>query len=198
MGLDMYIYKMSKLTDEEVKQIEGKKFDDIIQKNTNYAFIPRADKECDMGSEKTLLSILKPTTILDDYIDMEKLKKETKVPKTAFLTGRCISKNGGTFIFRWGKTRRRSKEINLKFSELVNFVISKPVNVLVCKKQEVQYYRKHYDLQEALYEISSVPIENVSYIAMTDEMIEAVYRFDDEFKMPEMNEGDMLAYYEWY
>lgn len=84
MGLDMYVYRIKKLTDEEIKEMTGMIKDDAEDQYDILA-IPQEVK--DSGEYAQILSILRPVRMKQNYYDYSKIRKDC-----GFL-----EKSGGAF-----------------------------------------------------------------------------------------------------
>ena len=84
----------------------------------------------------------------------------------------------------------------------VEYIFAKKTQGFCVKCEEVAYWRKRYDLQDALYDASEVPIQNCGYYPMTDDMWNAIRKWDKEtynrLAHYKYDDSCLIAYHEWY
>jgi hypothetical protein len=78
-----------------------------------------------------------------------------------------------------------------------------PKNFLITSKEEVQYWRKEYDVQSDIYDVynehTGRSIINCGYHILTPEMIEDLNLRNETFRDCHFEDSDStLVYHEWY
>ena len=218
MGLDMYLYRVNKIQNEEnaKKRFSGKLDHEIEDAGYRAFYIEE-------GKYNPELSDLMPyLTKIDDVrvqcVDEEKIMREYNLPEDAYRCGWGFSDGNIDFMYAFESAGDRDiKDFHLPISEFEKkFVYEKPTTAAICQIEEVAYWRKFYDLQEALHlgyredrekereetgQTTPVDIENCGYHAMTESMWEALKEYDkDVYRKLHGTENDdeKIFYYEWY
>lgn len=110
MGLDMYLYRVEKLSDKEVAKIRetgGKNLPD------GTLSFPKDSVDTDKtGMYKDLKPYFTEVKVINSYYDMEKLTKENDIPEEAYLGGRSWGNGKAIFSFYWGDGSEKSVELN--------------------------------------------------------------------------------------
>ena len=209
MGLDMHLFAISKLTDNELKKYHNHPIE--LLDDTNISVIR---KETIEDEEEAMIegikSCLSEATVIDSLIDIKKIKIDNDIPDDAYISGQCYSFEFTEYIFRNDKGFR--KEVKLPNDELYDkYVIHPESDVYLFHKHEVHYWRKYYNLQNLIHEMieedNNTDVMNCGYYPLTDEQIEQINDFlaqhpyedgthDEVFDRN--TEDETIVYWEWY
>lgn len=204
MGLDMYLYKVKKLGQKKIKELDGMKEKDIYENYDNIGVfhIPE-DEENDEEFYEMFRDIIPYCTricISCDYIDMEQIRKDADISDDWSLGGRIMSPT--VYEYRFYSPDGKHKTVTIPVDELEKkYIITEREEVYVVKRKEVGYWRKQYDLQDLLYKDYGREIYNCGYHRVNANM------FDDIMAYKEVGYGglnreiktdDVLFYHEWY
>jgi hypothetical protein len=95
MGLDMYLYKAKKMTDEEAASLHLCNTDELEE--SEYVVLPT-------GQENMFSSIMdygKKIRAKETRIDIKKIKEDYKIPKNADIVGSYFSVDEISYTFQW-------------------------------------------------------------------------------------------------
>lgn len=206
MGLDMYLYRISRISSSEQRKLRGKTEMQIYDKG--YSVFHRPNSSNDDGH---LLDNIKPylrgIKIPIEYFDMKKIRKDFKIPKNALQSGSCMSYERIKFEF-CSPDYKKSYAADLNSPELIKkYTYTKLTYCYVCRMTEIGYWRKHYKLQQKLYDealLDGITIENCGYYPLTDGMTKAILNDDYEYSEQvsphslKCDEDSIVVYHEWY
>ena len=220
MGLDMYIYKISKISEQEALWMFGKPISFLKEKFPRCDFfpVPEEDSE-DYALVEGLVPYAHKIAVLVEKWNFEKIRKGFGIPDYA-TDGRVCMIGGGKTCFSFTKpvsdfcgceeedeesesddapeNASERFEAEIPDDEQEKYVDVVAESAYVVKQEEIAYYRKYYVLQEALHQLSPVTVENCGYYEMTDDMLDAVSDYDNFFQTPDLEDGEALFYWEWY
>ena len=181
MGLDMYVYKITKFTDEEVDAVSKMTYDEIIEKfklDNFGTFVKYTSCEYIhlMPEYAELLPFLSKIRIPCRYIDLRKIKEDYKIPEDLFKTD-CdkITEDNKTYIVFHFEDFDYTRNIDVKIPEDIfheSYTFEEYTDFYFWKTTEIQYWRKNYELRDILHNrcIKS-DVENCGWYRVTDEMI---------------------------
>lgn len=190
MGLDQYIYRVSKpnlenrmYTAEEIALIGNLHRVSVVDFETNTC----------------LYEELTPYTIKRDieckFYDVEKMITDYNLPKNSY-----IWRYGGGGITIGGRDDN-GENVNQEISDneiREKYTKTEVVPHYIWKAEEVQYWRKHYELQDWIYD-NIDEVDNTAYCILSADLIEEL---NETFKecIPEKDptEESALFYWEWY
>ena len=141
MGLDQYIYRLSKVGKDTIKKLNGMHKDDIDYHD--YMVVSKETIDKYPNSYSDILDILRPIQVKNTFIDGEKT-----------------------------------------------------VDSYICKRKEVYYMRKEYEVQDSIYELYDGVIDNCGYHHMTEDMIDVVNECAGKKVLD--TQANNLYYHEWY
>ena len=212
MGLDMYIYKMRKMTDEEIGwlSVPNVTFDAI--EKAGYMCVTAIDEEqFDLIRRPFEMGQIHKMTAIVERTNESLIKKDHRIPVRASRVGLVITGDQTTFTYAWYAARvneRKSKAVTLSRKELDDkYTHHNPEEVYVAKTYLVDYWRKYYNLQDFIYETLDERVHNCGYYPLTDVMIDSIYDFieEDDLYFGEKHgkpvydpEEEILLYHEWY
>ena len=204
MGLDMYLYRISRISSSEQRKLRGLKEDEIRQQG--YSIFHKPSKhESDLL--KNIMPYLRGIKIPMEYFDMKKIIKDFKIPRNALPCGSMYAHNQVKFDF-CSPDYKKSYVADLNSHELIKkYTYTKLTNCYVSRVAEIGYWRKNYDLQDKIYQAADldyIEIENCGYYPLTDGMAEAIlnddYEYSKKVKPHDLicDENSVICYHEWY
>lgn len=208
MGLDMYLRKMTHLSDEQKEKYCNKILNEDVKAEDHLFFIDvkkiNADKSVSKKMRDFIINGNAKTTIKESYINMEQLLKDK--------VGVCISqcKNTGygydgdirTFDFKCyddinDPDSSRDIKITISMDELFkNYEIVLHNDYYMLNEEEIQYWRGEYDLNEIiLHEVSGGNLDHkiltkkniTNIVATIDDTIYRGIDCDEDQKEYELN-----------
>ena len=209
MGLDQYIYKATRISDDELDSIMFK----------NCMKIP--DEFQIVGDDMTFDNITPDIMALTPYLreiqyyqtdyDMAKIKADNGVPASHIYGSICFRDGGIEWSFyepgHFGGFDK-CKQVFVSGDDLVQkYSLTSLHHGLVTKLEQVCYWRKNYTLQDAMHDTCKFELENCGFYEITEEMLEAIKyscgsREMYERLVAERNSMDItqsnLFYHEWY
>lgn len=205
MGLDMHIFKISKLTNAEIKRLTNKNVQDFPNNITYFR-----KKEIEENDADRLFAQIKPymseINAVVSLIDIEKIKKDYQIPEDAYISGQHYTKDSTGFSFR--NSRGFHTQVEFSDNEIdTKYLLHKTESLYVCHKKEVAYWRKHYDLSTYISEMMETPVENTGYYPLTDEQIEEICDYQRDYPREyeryqpipyPANDNEAIVYWEWY
>lgn len=215
MGLDQFLYEVIKLTDEEKAEIDKMSYDDI---DGEYNIVEvDDDPDCGLlGLEGHKWRDIKDWVYVvereaEEY-DMRLVRIAFNLPDTAYFAGCMVSSSGIThFVSDNSDTgdgdwpHRSITDAELK--EKGCFVMVKH-KFAVYKTNELEYWRKEYDLQQLMHGAYDSTIENCMYAKLNPSMIKSLlgwqkshrYTWNGNLTEDDLKSDDnrLVCYYEWY
>ena len=184
MGLDMYVYKVTKPTDLDTDKVyDVDKMDDVYM-----VFDP---KEITEPKNCQLLPYTVEVQMIMHYYDADKIGREFDLHDPRLS---CVHNNVISFYSREDK-----RTVDISFDD-INDKYTKDVTerVYVCRAEGVKYWRKDYDVQSWFHE-HIVDVEDVGFYHLTDKMIKEYNKAYRRNKLTLVNEDNAaLFYHEWY
>ncbi len=196
MGLDMWIYKVGRASDEDVAYAEGKRVSELREQMPGHTVVI-LDGQDARDATRGILPVAREISVLVDYLDVPAMQRALLIPKYARVLSECHGRGSVTFGFYWECAGfPQHTDLTVTDENVKQFLVTSEQKAYIFRQEEVAYYRKHYKLQEALYDLA--PIDNCIYVAMDEDMVETVQEYDEKFHVPVLGPDEMLAYYEWY
>ena len=155
MGLDMYMYRIKRLSDEEIAHINETRGSGIYRR---WAFVDKEEFDSNPEFREDLIPFLREAKIIRMLFDEERLFKDYNVEpddEIAFSYGGC---NGFGWTFMSGK------QITISEEEYSNYSYEALTDVYVFDREEVAYWRKYDELLEF--------ITNARIVARSKEMMD--------------------------
>lgn len=196
MGLDMYAYKATRLTDEEVNSLKGLAAKDIRQVNEAFSAFTVHDDE-DRAHLAELMPYCSVIMLQHEYLDMKKLREDNAIPEEARVVRRISTMISETFGFC--APDGFDKDIPLDAAAIKHYTLKEMENSLVVKMSEVGYWRKDYDLSRMLCSAKRKLVENCGYYKCNKRMLQLMARRGG-VPEPELvcGDGEAIFYHEWY
>lgn len=191
MGLDQYLYRVSKIGDGLAKRLEGKNTSDV----SGYFILGREyieDEEI-QRTFKDLLPYFTKVRMLRTEIDLDRIRRDNGIPQDAYwIDSRHVGNERSEITFALPDGTDKTVEWDAQ-----RYTFEEPFDAYVCQKEEVYYWRKAYDVQDYIYDaLKPTDVENCGYYLLSPDIINDMvergfidYCFDDS--------GDIF-YHEWY
>ena len=205
MGLDMYLYRVTKLDDEEKEQVDNMTVDELNDSEFAVYTLKQGDEEekdslLHDASIAELIPYMYQIKRKQKYINLIRLKREKGIPEDARQSGEVF---GEGEYWLWFRMDDKKWEVELTgldeaTKERITDVSEDILGVFL--KDEVAYWRKNYGLQQKMHDSCDVKVENCGYYKLNDFMKKSVRDEKDGYEDLDMEETDDSAvfYYEWY
>ena len=191
MGLDMYLFRLTRLNLKEREMLEGKDAETI--RGLGYSvFLEIKNKKYKYAKD-----FLSPIASSVRMIDFKKIKADFEIPDDA--NRQFASYGSAETTFEYGNESGFEKTVKIPNSEMESkYTYAEPMTVYVWKEEEVAYWRKNWDLREKLTRVTKKNIKNMGYYPLTDRQVSVIERISGK-KIPRArDEGETVAYFEWY
>ena len=110
MGLDMYLYAVSKLTKEEAEKYNGRSIEELYDSDIS-AVLTKIDED-DTGSLDSIKPYLTKARMIDAIIDIDRIVAENQIPGDAYVSGRTETQEYVELIFRNDNRYRKNVRIS--------------------------------------------------------------------------------------
>ena len=213
MGLDQWLYQIQRLTKEEAIALEGKHYNEISEDDSLLLFRANESEEGDFDEIKSIFGYLTKVKLISSLVHIEDLYKDKGVPEGYSVIGSSY-RNGNTHVSfvkhpEDGSEYEYSKlpivEIDVTDEEYNKYSYEEVEDYYVCKKEEIYYWRKNYELQYKLYESAEEngdQILNCGWHKCNEEMImdiqDAISQEDNMRLVLNLPESEAYVYHEWY
>lgn len=189
MGLDMYVYKVNKIGLEKRTYTTG----ELRELGLSFVAVDDAKENEDLYSQ--LLPYTIKRDVSAEFFDMEKIIADYKLPSNSSIGMISYEKiivsgtdENGEYI-RQEVTR---EEIEDKYT------VTKTNPYYIWKDKQVAYWRKHYDLQDWIYDTLG-NVDNTGYYMLDTNVIQELNNaFDEDVPVIEPTKDSALFYWEWY
>ena len=158
MGLDMYLFKVGKLTEKESKEIHKMKKDEVYKK---YHCIDKASFDSEPAMYEDLKPYAKLITVITTFFDCEKCLKDYNIDKNKILFRSQMNDE-----ISWHLEDKTV--VTLKGEQYSQYLYDAEQEVYVFKCEEVAYWRKDYDLEN--FFSNTFEIENCGYYKLSNEI----------------------------
>ena len=189
MGLDMYVYKIRKA------ELEDREYTAEEFTNLGLSYVNVEDAHDNIGLYAQLLPYTVKRNVSVECYNIEKMIADFNLPSNSHIWMRSYEK-----IALSGTTddgRRVEQEI---FREDIEskYTITKTNPYYVWKEEEVDYWRKHYDLQDWIYDTLDGVDNTGYYILNADTIKELNKEFNECIPAEDPTDESALFYWEWY
>jgi hypothetical protein len=184
MGLDQYIYRIRK------PKLENRAYtaDEIEELHLSKALAKNV--EANKRFYAALLHYAVKRDYTAEYFNVEKMITDYNLPQDSHITmigGGCI---GLTGYDKYGNPI--CQKISIEEVE-AKYIVTKTYPAYFWEEDEVEYWRKNYDLQEYMC------AENTQYVMLDANLITRINeRFGCAIPLVEPNENEAMFYWEWY
>lgn len=196
MGLDMYLYRIRRLSDEERKEADKIKDENELQARFHAVELEDDDEFASIRGYIHVVT-LKVKRLL--YVDV---KKALGIPEDA--KRQCAFFGGEKFDETWiGKDGKEYHITNENLTPELRSNLERTVKRKfgLWHEEEIGYWRKEYDLQESLHLAADGDIGNCEYAPLNSEMRRILRRKKwGGFTKEQLADTDdsTVCYYEWY
>ena len=208
MGLDMYLYAVSKLEKEEAEKYNGRPIEELYDSDIS-AVLTKIDED-DTGSFDSIKPYLTKARMIDMIIDIDRIIAENQIPDDAYVSGRTDTQEYVELIFR--NDNRYRKDVRISREKLLEeYVIYPETDVYLYRKREIHYWGKYFGLQDFIYDMlkndDGIDVQNCGYYRLSDEQIEKINGYLKDHprgngridRIQERNtEDEAIIYWEWY
>lgn len=208
MGLDMYLYAVSKLEKEEAEKYNGRPIEELYDSDIS-AVLTKIDED-DTGSFDSIKPYLTKARMIDMIIDIDRIIAENQIPDDAYVSGRTDTQEYVELIFR--NDNRYRKDVRISREKLLEeYVIYPETDVYLYRKREIHYWGKYFGLQDFIYDMlkndDGIDVQNCGYYRLSDEQIEKINGYLKDHprrngridRIQERNtEDEAIVYWEWY
>lgn len=187
MGLDMYVYKATKPTGFKKKTTYD--YDKLREKD--YCMFEATDVE-DAKWFADLMPFCVKINCVAKYYNMPYIAHKFNLGENAHWCG-----FGPDGVYFKGDNR----EITIPDNDINRYCIRKEKEWYVTKIKQVAYWRKHYELQDALhdaYKINGVDVENCGYYKLNDSILGIIKKMSKTKFGLGRYKTETLMYHEWY
>ena len=200
MGLDMCVYKIRKLDVSEAAQLQGKNISSLNKDSRSFVVISKEEALDENGNLIPMFAQLSPylreVKLIDTFFNLNQVQKDFGIPEDAEVSGLSCIGNVLTYCFQW---KQGEKRVELSREECEKYTYEDAVEFYICGCTKLAYWRKEYRLQNKLYDLCPVDLENCGYYRCTDEMLAAMQEFEAfEDGIPECDSNEAIFYWEWY
>lgn len=201
MGLDMYIYRASRVSEDDLKVMNKLPHGDISDKFPRALIITKEDYKENPTLYAEILPYMSSIQVENSYVDLMKLKKAYNIPEDAYISGRSYDGEKVGYHFTTPKTKK-SQRVELTYEEVEEkFTFTQMDDAYIVYIDEVYYWRKAYNIQDEFY--AKHPVENCGYYKLSyEEMATIANNFDaglygvvEDFVD---DEDTAYFYHEWY
>lgn len=189
MGLDQYIYRVKKpnIQDKVYTSDELRRMD-----------LSKISVE-DFKNNPVLYEDLRPYVVKRDveckFYDLKKIVSDYGLPQNSSIW--MYSMKGIEISGTTKNGERVNKAISTEEIE-AKYVKTEILPYYIWEEEEVEYWRKHYDLQEWIYN-NIYEVENTAYCILSTDLIKQLNkRFNEDIPVEEPTEESALFYWEWY
>lgn len=197
MGLDMYLKRITRLTDEEKKYADEADYETL---DGEYCLFRLGDDgepdTADNGLDDVMpyLHVVKKGV---KCIDFKKWFEKEGIPQDARFGMSAVGVGERWWMFHANGQDYRLDWMALTDKEREELTVTETRTYGVCKMDEVAYWRKSYSLQEALCNACDVAVENCGYYRLNDEIREVLRENGCDEDLHETDDS-IVCYHEWY
>ena len=199
MGLDMWLYRVTRLDEQEKNDIATMSMEELKNKFNVRQWDERDD---------TLLAQIKPfITFIErpvEQIDLDLAKKACGIPEDAEYHGQIMNSNVWFFSREGDDNDYTIDYWKCSEEQRRQMTVTNMLTFGIYHREEIWYWRKNYKLRKNLYKASDVPMENCGYYTLNDKMNECICKAikdDNDFinkGQLEPTEDSVVCYHEWY
>lgn len=210
MGLDMYLYKVSKSTVPPTV-LKGRTFDDVMRSfPTLNLFQPGADAS---DLTKELKPYFQYTELLMDVIDVPQLRIDNNIPEDAYISGRSMSSDKASFWFTWATvdSNSESKSVTVDYND-PKYIKTITDKFPYCDIKQIMYWRRADDICDMIHDDHPRHIDNCEYVRLSPKLVNKIISetytkyghggtdcFDNDYAMlSNIKNMTHIFYKEWY
>ena len=194
MGLDMYLYKLSKPT-KSVEYLSQMSRDELIK--NGYAVFD-ISKTLPPNFER-IRSLAKKIITFDTYIDIDKIQHDFNIPDYADIIDRYWSNDNIIYVFDC--IHNNETIIIPRESYQAKYIVTQTMKAFCIKRTELAYWRKNYDLSEEFHQSCDTAIKNCGYYPLNEAMKHRLMELDPfayEAIQNQKSHDHAIVYHETY
>ena len=190
MGLDQHIYRVRK---PELEDRVYTSFEIDSMGNMHRIFL------MDIDEEQELIEQLMPYVVVrgvaSQFVNKTQLLKDYNLPDNSYMS--YMSSVEITYTGTDENGNRVEKTISMQEVD-EKYTTTEVLPCYIWEEEEVQYWRKHYDLQDWIYEHIN-GVQNTGYYMLDASMIRALNKeFGEHLPKEDPDDESALFYWEWY
>lgn len=190
MGLDQYIYRVRKPQLEE-RVYKGEEITSTL--GMHYTFLRDAEQDFDRIEQ------LIPYTVVRDvessFVNSKKIREDYHLPDNAFVS--YMSNAEITYSGQAENGNRVEQTISMREIE-EKYITAAVLPAYIWESEEVQYWRKEYDIQDWIYDHID-GVQNTGYYLLDAALIRELNKeFDEHLPKEDPDDESALFYWEWY
>ena len=139
MGLDMYLYSVDKISEDDVRHFNGLNTSSLPQ---GYRFYVKEEFDANAETKLDLLPFLTTIKMKTSIFNFTKARFDHNIEASDAIVGIMNSVDFATWMFASGK------ELTLSNDEYQRYVDDELVDVYVLKFEQLMYWRNEYELNE--------------------------------------------------
>lgn len=198
MGLDVYAYRIRKVTDEKIKNITSVEEAKKMGFETLDMAVINESIEDGNTEYKDLLPYLTVKFLNSSCLKVEAFCEALGIKDTGEIVGRSYSADVVSYSIRDANAENKSRTVSFTKDEfLKGFCETKSVEVGILEIENVGYWRKNSDLVDRMEEAYGDTITNCGYHKMNEEMIE-IYEGEAECPVTGLSDDEDLFFSIWY
>lgn len=190
MGLDQFIYRVRKPELEE-RVYKSTEIDNMP--NMHRVFLVDAEDEMDLIEQLLPYTVVR--AVEAQFMDTKKIFEDYGLPENAhvrYMSGVSITYEGTDENGNHVEKTISMWEVDEKYT------VKKVLPCYIWESEEVQYWRKHYALQDWIYEHID-GVRNTGYYILDAELIRELNKeFDEHIPKEDPDDESALFYWEWY
>ena len=190
MGLDQFVVKVKKPLLNK-RQYTSK---ELSSHGLNYVSVSNFESKISLYEE--LLPYVSKTNVECEFYDVDKMIADYNLPNDSYIWCRW---GNGNIIMRGSTYKGERVDCHFSNAEVKEKYIYTKIEPYYCwEEEEVQYWRKNYDLQDWMYE-NIDGVNNCGYSVLDlDAISEINDLFDADLPAVKPTEARALFYHEWY
>lgn len=189
MGLDSYILRVRKVLLNKRKYLHQELFDE------NLCHVSVENFESEPGLYEQLRPYVVKTDVECEFYDVDKMIADYNLPKDSHIWK--YDGNGDITIGGYDENGDSVDHI-FTYEKKKEYVYTKIVPYYCWKEDEVEYWRKNYDLQDWIYD-NIEGVDNCGYYVLDLDVVSEInYMFDGSIPTVKPSETEALFYHEWY
>jgi hypothetical protein len=189
MGLDMYVYRMQKISDEDVAHLLGQHVDTIDGK---YTFFSKSDFDERAEMYGDLVPIVTQVEMVQTLFDYKRCFEDNRMNEDD-ICGSHFSQESVGWMLRDGR------HVELTREQYNTYLYEANVDMYVLFGDMVAYWRKSYDLHDFL-EKTRVQSRTLDYIAEHQKVPtedDVASWLTENCGYYELSEREKMALYDW-
>ena len=147
MGLDMFMRQVEKVSEDELKFLEGFNVHNYEDLPPGITFMHKDDFDREAEIYSDLIPYISEIKAIDKFFDWKRCWMDHDIKEDDNRTGSSYAKSGVSFSFASGK------RIDMTQEEYDAYIYDSEVMIYAWKSEEVDYWRKYYDLHDYIEKV---------------------------------------------